>query len=317
MIPRLPPSPYMIEIVSMNTLSARDPDQSAITKPMETMSKRPPSNTSVRVCLMTSLTTSEVRTCGGAVDDALLHLLDHVGADPVAEIADRPDQPQQQRRQGEQGEEARFSGQPCDAVAEADRGGLADQMPDDPAGTGARAPAGSVGANDPAATPSTVGHVSAATHEVTNQPHRWSDHDVLATRRRSGRSSPADGGAGAVGGVTPLGLLAGTEQAQRWGDRGQREPARAAHPRPLRRPRRRGRLPPRLARAARRGVVPRAARRAVGATGAPRRTRAPRGRLRGLVAGRGRARLPGLDDVRRRAGAARRPGAGRASGSPG
>jgi hypothetical protein len=51
-IPRRPPSPYMIVMVSMNTLSAREPDQSARTKPSDTTSKRPPSSTSFNVGAM-------------------------------------------------------------------------------------------------------------------------------------------------------------------------------------------------------------------------------------------------------------------------
>ena len=49
MIPRLPPSPCMIVMVSMKTLSAREPDQSASTKPTEMTSNRPPLRTSSRV----------------------------------------------------------------------------------------------------------------------------------------------------------------------------------------------------------------------------------------------------------------------------
>ncbi len=37
-IPRWPPRPYMIVMVSTKTFSAREPDQSASTKPMDTTS---------------------------------------------------------------------------------------------------------------------------------------------------------------------------------------------------------------------------------------------------------------------------------------
>ena len=60
-IPRWPASPYMIVIPSTSTLSARDPDQSAITKPMEMISKRPPESTSSRVGSMIEPTASSVR----------------------------------------------------------------------------------------------------------------------------------------------------------------------------------------------------------------------------------------------------------------
>ena len=69
--------------------------------------------------------------------------------------------------------------------------------------------------------------------------------------------------------------------------------------RPLRQPRRRGPLPPVLALADGAGRRLRAAGRAVGVR-RPARARAPRGRLLGLVADRAGARLPDLDDVRRR-----------------
>ena len=107
---------------------------------------------------------------------------------------------------------------------------------------------------------------------------------------------------------TDLGRLAGSEETQRWADDAHRPPPRAAHPRPDRPPGRRGRLPPVLARphvgrrrprAHRRGLdaaVPTAARTC---DGPPASSRGP--------AGRGGSPLPGLDDVCRRARAARRP----------
>jgi putative acyl-CoA dehydrogenase len=64
---------------------------------------------------------------------------------------------------------------------------------------------------------STVGHVSAPTHEVTNQPPPLVGHDVLATDLALVEAVRRYGGFAAVASVTPLGLLAGTEQAQRWG----------------------------------------------------------------------------------------------------
>ena len=48
-IPRCPPRPYMIVMVSTKTFSARDPDHSARMKPTEITSNRPPRNTSLRV----------------------------------------------------------------------------------------------------------------------------------------------------------------------------------------------------------------------------------------------------------------------------
>jgi putative acyl-CoA dehydrogenase len=55
------------------------------------------------------------------------------------------------------------------------------------------------------------------THEVTNQPPLLVGHDVLATDAALVEAVRRYGGEGAVESVTPLGVLAGTEQAQRWG----------------------------------------------------------------------------------------------------
>ena len=251
----------------------------------------------------------------------VLDVLDDVRPEPVAEIADRPDEPEEQRRQGQQREEARLGGQPGHAVAEADRRGLP--------GQGARSRPGRVPgrpvrprnrparcARSPRPQPSTVGHVSAPTHEVTNQPPPLVGHDVFAADAALVEAVRGTAGRLPLAGLSALGRRAGSRGGAAVGGRGQREPADAAHARPLRPPGRRGRLPPVLARAARGGRLGRAARRPVvrrRAVGAP----AAGGRVRRLVAGRGRARLPGLDDVRRGPGAARRPGAVRGSGSRG
>ena len=53
----------MIEMVSMNTLSAREPDHRASTKPIEMTSMRPPRRTSFIVGAITSSTVSGVRAC--------------------------------------------------------------------------------------------------------------------------------------------------------------------------------------------------------------------------------------------------------------
>lgn len=51
----------MIVMVSMKTLSAREPDQSASTNPSDTTSKRPPSSTSFNVGAMSWSTVGAVR----------------------------------------------------------------------------------------------------------------------------------------------------------------------------------------------------------------------------------------------------------------
>jgi putative acyl-CoA dehydrogenase len=59
--------------------------------------------------------------------------------------------------------------------------------------------------------------VTAPTHEVTNQPPPLVGHDLLATDSALLEAVQRYGGTGAVASVTPLALLAGTEQAQLWG----------------------------------------------------------------------------------------------------
>lgn len=53
----------MIVMVSMKTLSAREPDHSARTKPSDTTSIRPPLNTSSSVGAMSSSTVETVSAC--------------------------------------------------------------------------------------------------------------------------------------------------------------------------------------------------------------------------------------------------------------
>jgi putative acyl-CoA dehydrogenase len=59
--------------------------------------------------------------------------------------------------------------------------------------------------------------VSAPTHEVTNQPPPLFGHDVLSTDAALVEALARYGRDGALELLTPLGVLAGTEQAQRWG----------------------------------------------------------------------------------------------------
>ena len=140
------------------------------------------------------------------------------------------------------------------------------------------------------------------THEVLNQVpplegrNLFEDHAALregarARGRRLGARAPARGR-----------RLLG-RRADALGRRGQRAPAGAAHPRPLRPPPRRGRVPPRLARAHARRRRAGAARAAVAhrPAGRPRRARRD---LRLLGPGRGGLRLPDHDDLRRGPGAA-------------
>ena len=82
----------------------------------------------------------------------------------------------------------------------------------------------------------------------------------------------------------------------RWGVEANENPPRLQHPRPLRTPNRRGRVPPRLARAARRRGRLRRPRAAVARAPAWRPCR-PRGDVHALRSRRGRGRLSDLDDL--------------------
>ncbi len=61
MIPRTPLWPYMIEMVSTKTFSARDPDQTETSRPIEMTSERPLPSTSSTVGTITSRTLESVR----------------------------------------------------------------------------------------------------------------------------------------------------------------------------------------------------------------------------------------------------------------
>ena len=143
----------------------------------------------------------------------------------------------------------------------------------------------------------------AATHEVRNQPPPLTGRDLFADNaplvealdREAGTTEWRDRlhAAGRFWGGAPMA----------WGALANEQSARPAHPRPLRPPPRRGRVPPRLARADGRRRARRAPRAPVDGDRAARRARRPRRALPVRRPGRGRLRLPADDDVRRRPGA--------------
>ena len=115
----------------------------------------------------------------------------------------------------------------------------------------------------------TVERPTFGNHEVTNQPPPLVDYNVFeadrplveavrARGRRVGRGADRRGRR-----ATPA-----AERRRSWAA-GEREPAEAADPRPLRQPRRRGRVPPRLARAARRSRSSTSCTRSPGGTRGP------------------------------------------------
>ena len=158
------------------------------------------------------------------------------------------------------------------------------------------------------------------THEVTNQPPPLEGYDVFGADAALVEAVEREG-AGWAGrrplGARPPGRVG---RGRRLGLRRQPPPARAAHPRPLRPPGRRGRLPPRLPRADAGG------RWATACTGRRGRSTGPAPTWPGPPAsspGRRsrRARLPDVDDLlgRPRPAAGARPGrrVGAPAGGPG
>ena len=120
----------MIVIVSTNTFSAREPDHSASTKPIEITSYRPPASTPSSVGLMMLLTVCGVSACDDEVQDGVAHL-PHLGvAEAREDVADRTGQGEDQRRQREHREEGRLGREPRHAVAHAGADGGDDQPPE-------------------------------------------------------------------------------------------------------------------------------------------------------------------------------------------
>ena len=158
---------------------------------------------------------------------------------------------------------------------------------------------------DMEAAPRTGASAAAARRAATNQPDPLVGHDVVtsdlalidAVRRLA--SAPDD----VLGSLKDLGRLAGTAEAREHGLLANRNEPEARHVRPLRQPHRRGRLPPVLALADGPGGRVRTRRDPVDKPGSG-RSPAPGRRLLRLVAGRERARLSGVDDVRRGTGPA-------------
>ena len=139
------------------------------------------------------------------------------------------------------------------------------------------------------------------THEVVNQVPPLTGYDVaddpamLDALRREGPAGPRRRCARSASSPAPRGPRTGPAR--------ERAPARAAHPRPVRPSRRRGRIPPSLARADERGRRRGPARRAV-AGHPPGRARGPGREVLPVGPDRRGALLPRLHDVRDRPGPA-------------
>ncbi len=115
-IPRCPPSPCMIVMVSTNTCIARDPDHSASTKPTEMTSKRPPLQHVVDRRLDHPVDRRVGEEARGEVEDRGADVVDLVGAERLRHVADRSGQGEDQRRHRQHGEERRLGREAGDAV---------------------------------------------------------------------------------------------------------------------------------------------------------------------------------------------------------
>ena len=88
-------------------------------------------------------------------------------------------------------------------------------------------------------------------HEVANQPPPLDDYNVFEADRPLVEAVRREGAEWAEERIAAVGAFAGRQRAQdRWAALANENGPKLQHPRPLRPPRRRGRVPPRLARAA-------------------------------------------------------------------
>ena len=142
-----------------------------------------------------------------------------------------------------------------------------------------------------------------ATHEVINQSTPFVDVNLFDTDRALRDALKFNLPTYDAKALSALGAEAGIRRDGDARAPGQRAHPRAAHARPLRPPRRPGGVPPQLSRAAGRRAAPWPARHAVVAR--RRRARRARSRLHPVDASRAVGVVPGVDELRGDAGAAR------------
>ena len=135
-------------------------------------------------------------------------------------------------------------------------------------------------------------------------------YNVFEADRVLGEALDREGGDWAASELRELGASRRRREAIRArAARGEREPAEAAHPRPLRQPHRRGRVPPRLARADADRRSRTACTRSPWREPRPGRARRPRGAVHAAAQAEAGRRLPDLDDLLGDPGAAPAAGA--------
>ena len=135
-----------------------------------------------------------------------------------------------------------------------------------------------------------------ATHEVATSRPPLEGYNTFETDHGPDRGAAPRGRRVGRAALSEVGAFAGSAPHDPLGLRGEREPADAAHARPLRQPHRRGRVPPRLARADARSASRTACTRCPGASRRP-GAHVARAAMFMRLAGRGGRRLPDLDDL--------------------
>ena len=217
MMPRCPPSPCITVIVSMKTLSAREPDHSASTKPSEITSNRPPSSTSSSVgSMILSTALSVSRRLEKSSTDARMSSI-WPGVELVGDVADRPGQREDQRRHGQHGEERRLGGQPGDPVAQAAARGRDDEPPDEVPGLGRRP-----GSTASSSAITSYGNPHGATEpgdirSAANQVPPLAGHNVVTADAALSEAVTRHAGPEVLESLVAIGAEAGTEEAREHG----------------------------------------------------------------------------------------------------
>ena len=299
----------MIVMVSTKTLSAREPDQSASTKPSEITSKRPPAEHVVDRRHDDLVDRALGQRPLGQVDHRVAHVVDLRRAELVGDEADRARHREDQRRHREHREEGGLGGQTGHPVAHAATDGGDDQPPDqvaDLAQPDARTAEAESGAfrGSPHAPPETWlyrSHMRSDIRVATNQAPPLVGHNMVTADARPDRGGdPAR--------VAPRWSTTWSRSAARPARAEAREHGMLAnehHPRLTPYDRYGNRIDEVEFHPSWHWLMERAIGHGLAATpweqDASARARTARRGLHGLVAHRAGARLPDLDDVRRRA----------------
>ena len=244
----------MIVMVSTKTLSAREPDHRASTKPSEITSKRPPVEHVVHGRHDHPLDCTVGEQPRGQLDHRVPHVR-HLGrGEPLGDVADRPGQREDQRRHREHREERALGGEPGDPVSQAGPDGGDHQAPQGvarPPQPGRRRGPGrcvpGVRGHGTYRNHMETSHPRAALRVVTNQAPPLVGHNVVTADLALSEAVVRHASPAVLEDLVPLGADAGSAEAREHGQLANEYPPRLTAVRPLRPPRRRGRLPPLVA----------------------------------------------------------------------